>query len=166
MSFKKAKAAARRQPTLFADFDDSDEPLDLARMFAEAVRRSDEPGGNGDPLMHFTEQLDAGSLDGHSETANLTSVFACAGAAFHQLIKLPAAEVAAVDHNLALVPRPTADWIPLRPNASLRSRIVLLESRMSVAHSACPEAIRREWLDAGCIVTGYRDGRVRISLPH
>ena len=122
-----------------------------------------EPGD--DPLLHFTEQLVAAELDGHSETANLNSLFACAGAAFHQLATDSAAAALQSGQSLAMVPRPSGDWIPRRPNASLRSQIVLFESQKSRSERACPELIRRAWLDSGCIVTGYPGGRARVSLP-
>lgn len=121
-----------------------------------------------DPLFHFTEQLDAGGLDGHSETANLTSIFACAGAVSHQLnaqVNVPAGDALPIDQKLAQVPRPTDEWHPRQPNESFRSRIVLFESQTPVTKPVCPEAIRRTWLDSGCIVTGYPDGRARVSLP-
>ncbi|MBC7819853.1 MAG: aminotransferase class V-fold PLP-dependent enzyme, partial [Planctomycetaceae bacterium] len=121
-----------------------------------------------DPLLHFTEQLDAGGLDGHSETANLTSLFACAGAVFHQIAaraNIPAATELSIDRRVALVPRPSAEWHPRQPHPSFRSRIVLFETQLPGKRPACPEAIRRTWLDSGCIVTGYPDGRARVSLP-
>ena len=135
------------------------------RMIEHLVRRSGQSGGIVDPLLHFTEQLDAGTLDGHSETANLTSLFACGGAAFDRTVELSAAGATPLDRILAHIPRPAGDWFPVRPNPLLRSRIVLFESQPPVDRSACPEAVRREWLEAGCIVTGYPNGRARISLP-
>jgi len=135
------------------------------RMIEHRVRRSGQSGGIVDPLLHFTEQLDTGKLDGHSETANLTSLFACGGAAFDRTVELSAAGATPLDRILAHIPRPAGDWFPVRPNPLLRSRIVLFASQRPEERSACPETVRREWLDAGCIVTGYPDGRARISLP-
>ena len=132
------------------------------------MRRPGQSGCIDDPLLHFTEQIDAGDLDGHSETANLTSIFACAGAVSHQLAAqdgVPAAELLLIDQRLEKVPRPTSDWQPRQPNESFRSRIVLFESQVPGSQLACPDAIRRTWLDSGCIVTGYPDGRARVSLP-
>ena len=121
-----------------------------------------------DPLLHLTEQFDAGSLDGHSETANLTSLFACAGAASDQLAAqggVPTIDLQSVDQQLELVPRPTTEWQPHQPNESFRSRIVLFEPETPGLQPDCPEAIRRTWLDSGSIVTAYPDGRARVSLP-
>ena len=57
-------------------------------MIEHRVRPSRKDSLPDDPLLHFTEQLDAGQLDGHSETANLTSLFACAGAVADNLSPL------------------------------------------------------------------------------
>lgn len=137
-------------------------------MVDHRVRHPGQSGCIDDPLLHFTEQIDAGGLDGHSETANLTSIFACAGAVSHQTnvqANVPGTDILPIDQRLAQVPRPTADWQPRQPNESFRSRIVLFESQDTGRMLACPEAIRRTWLDSGCIVTGYSDGRARVSLP-
>lgn len=138
------------------------------RMIEHRVRHLDQTGCSDDPLLHLTEQIDAGGLDGHSETANLTSIFACAGAVSHQLAAQdggPAAEPVSIDQLLEQVPRPTTEWEPRRPHKSFRSRIVLFESQTPGAKPDRPEVIRRTWLDSGCIVTGYPDGRARVSLP-
>lgn len=135
---------------------------EMIERHMKGLRRM-EPGD--DPLLHFTEQLVAAELDGHSETANLNSLFACAGAAFHHLAAHSAAVPVQSGQSLAIVPRPSGDWVPRRPNASLRSQIVLFESPKSRIERACPEVIRRAWLDSGCIVTGYPGGRARVSLP-
>lgn len=64
MSFKKVKAVAQRQPTLFADFDDSSEPPDLGRMFAEAVDEvaegltSETPTASGKVFLGDSRHLD------------------------------------------------------------------------------------------------------------
>lgn len=134
-------------------------------MIAHRVRRPEQAEYNDDPLLHFTEQLDTGMLDGHSETANLTSLFACAGAVAHQLATPSTVESVSMAKHLAMVPRPTAGWSPRQPAEPFRSRIVLFESSTGERHPASPEAIRQTWLDSGCIVTGYPDGRARVSLP-
>ncbi len=64
MSFKKAKAVRQPQPTLFADFDDSDEPIDLGRMFTEAVDEvaegltSETPTARGEVFLGDSRHLD------------------------------------------------------------------------------------------------------------
>jgi hypothetical protein len=134
----------------------------------QRVRRRSQTASEGDPLLKFTEQLTKGALDGHSETTNLTSLFTCAGAASYQNIlkaSPPVTENLLVDERLAQVPRPTSDWLPRQPNESFRSRIVIFELPSSSARPVCPEETRRAWLASACIVTGYPDGRARVSLP-
>lgn len=137
-------------------------------MIEQRVRHLNQKGHVGDPLLHFTEQLDVGDLDGHSETANLTSLFACAGAAAHQLAERAigaTTECSSIAERLAQVPRPTAEWHLRRPHEPFHSRIVLFESPNRGLKPTCPARIRRTWLNSGCIVTGYPDGRARVSLP-
>ena len=137
-------------------------------MIEHRVRHPSQSGCIDDPLLHFTEQIDSGGLDGHSETANLTSIFSCAGAVSHQIDaqnNVSTAEPLSFDQRLEQLPRPTTEWKPRQPNRSFRSRIVLFESQIPGSQLACPDAIRRTWLDSGCIVTGYPDGRARVSLP-
>jgi hypothetical protein len=118
-----------------------------------------------DPLLHFTEQLDAGELDGHSETANLTSLFACAGAVAHQAANSLLVRPTSISDQLSTVPRPTADWMPRQPVEAFRSRIVLFETATKTSGGNTAEEIRQAWLDSGCVVTGYADGRARVSFP-
>ena len=64
MSFKKTKAVRQSQPTLFADFDDSQKPLDFGRMFAEAVDEvaegltSEAPTARGEVFLGDSRHLD------------------------------------------------------------------------------------------------------------
>ena len=138
-------------------------------MIERRVRDLNQTACSDDPLLQFTEQLDTGGLDGHSETANLSSIFACAGAVFHQLATQDSVVDTAhhsMNEMLALVPRPSAEWHPCQPHESLRSRIVLFELQTPAVKPTCPHSVRKIWLDSGCIVTGYPDGRARLSLPH
>lgn len=122
-----------------------------------------------DPLLQFTEQLETGQLDGYSETANLASLFGCAGAA------KDAAEIAGltkmqafspdIDELRRLIPPVRGEWEPLLPSQSMRSRIVLFESQDADMQRWPADALRRAWLGAGCIVSAYCGGRVRVSVP-
>lgn len=133
-------------------------------MIEHHLKNTVQMGQIEDPLLHFTEQLDSGNLDGHSETANLTSLFGCAGAVSDRLAERPfnlVNESQSIDQELATVPRPSAEWRTRRPSETFRSRIILFES----PNSDCPEVIRESWLNTGCVVTGYPNGRARVSLP-
>lgn len=49
-------------------------------LISNTLRKISSTGGDLDPLLQFTEQLDCGRLTGHSETVNLTSLFSCGAA--------------------------------------------------------------------------------------
>ena len=119
-----------------------------------------------DPLLHFTEQLDTGDLNGDSETANLASLFACAGAAADR--SKSAGRAIAFLPELGAPPFPLSPpehWRPIQPVAAMRSRILLLKSDDSSTQSASVQTIRNTWLELGGIVTAYEGGLVRLSVP-
>lgn len=121
-----------------------------------------------DPLLQFTEQLAAGNLNGHSETANLTSLFACAGAAADRLM-VPSfpenGEPLSMDELLPTLRAPSPDWRALLPAKELRTQVLLLESQNPATRQQSSDAIRRTWLEAGSVITAYREALVRVSLP-
>ncbi len=137
-----------------------------ARFVRHRLAQLHRTGCLDDPLLRFTQQLDGGKLDDHSETANLTSLFACAGAVADVARRgtLGAEmEVPSIDDVERLVPAPRGDWRFLSPVESMRSRIALFESRSFSASPA--DALRRQWLTAGRVVSAYPRGRVRVSYP-
>ena len=122
-----------------------------------------------DPLLQFTEQIESGRLDGHSETANLTSLFACAGAAADLLSTRQTRdenELPRINDLIQTMRMPSADWQPVLPADSLRTRIVLFESHVPSTQHQCVDAIRQTWLDAGYVITAYPGARVRASMPN
>lgn len=137
-------------------------------MIRRGLLRFQKRGGSDDPLLKFTENLEGGALDGYSETANLAPLFASAGAAMDQL-STAASELRCeyeLDRaSIDVLPRPTQDWQPLRRDASLSSRIVLFETRLSRRQVDEPDTVRRLWLDAGLVVSAYPNGLVRLSVP-
>ena len=118
-----------------------------------------------DPLLHFTEQLVSARLDGHSETANLPPLIACAGATHDLLAESVGCDGICPENQLGHVPVPSDEWQPVSPSSELRSRIVLFESPLYANRHDPADAIRSNWLHAGCVVTGYDGGRARISFP-
>jgi hypothetical protein len=121
-------------------------------------------GRQSDPLLHFTEQLATGALDRHSETANLTNLFACAGAVRDQQSR-PAQAFAGASLSGPSLPESLREWRPLAPCPAMQSHIVLLETTSSPTRWASADVVRRHWLTEGLIVTGYDEGRVRVSRP-
>lgn len=136
-----------------------------------------ENSGDGydlDPLLVFTEQLDGGQLNGHSETVNLAPLFSASAAAVEQLrhryqFSLNADDsstfcTAAGGSTLHLPPE-LSHWIPIQPHETLRSRITLFASQQPTRCPNPAEEARREWLNHGCVVTANDNGWVRVSPP-
>jgi hypothetical protein len=76
-----------------------------------------ESCGNGcdlDPLLIFTEQLDGGQLNGHSETVNLAPLFSASAAAVEQLRRRNQFSANADDSFLLTIPLVSRCWICLR----------------------------------------------------
>ena len=123
-----------------------------------------------DPLLQFTEQLDGGSLDGHSETVGLLPLFACAGGAAEQTRfagNSSQAELDDVLSSLNCIPPSLADWQPVILHRDLCSKVLLFTNHLP--RHQCErresETVRKTWLAAGCIVTACMNGRVRVSAP-
>ena len=133
------------------------------------VRVMIERGQIDDPLRRFTQQVEHGALDGHSETVNLTPLFSCHGA----VAGLRACEAerdsglrirvanAGVLANLAA----RTNWRPLRPDPAFRSEIVLLRPRQGRTRRVAPDALRGAFQDQGITLTAYEDGIIRLSMP-
>lgn len=120
-----------------------------------------------DPLLPFAEQIADGRLEGYSETANLTSLVACAGAAWHHLhdARVGCDSVADIDDALRKTPRPDRAWEPVFVSPEMRSRIAVMQRAKTALRPPSAADVRRDWLNAGCIVSGYDDGRARLAFP-
>ena len=121
-----------------------------------------------DPLLQFTEQLDGGSLNGHSETVNLMPLFSGAGAGAEQLnaqrrftLTNPTDSHTAVE----CVPSSLNDWKAILPHHDLRSRVAIFARKRPWEDNNAAESARLAWLSANCSVTGYPNGWVRVSMP-
>ncbi len=136
-------------------------------MIEYRVRHPGQTGYSDDPLLHFTEQIDAGGLDGHSETANLTPMFACSAAASIRPKTLDnwIGSNLLVDESISRLICPKGQWKPLRPAAEFRSRIALLERIDTAFPWTEPDDVRRAWLAVGTIVSGVSSNMVRLSFP-
>ena len=137
-------------------------------MIQRQLQRLREHGRLDDPLLKFTESLDGGRLDSYSETANLTPLFACAGAAADGMASFAresSPDIVSDHEAIASVPQPPGSWQPLPRSPSLCSRVVLLEPCTPTLRNIHPDTTRRMWLDAGSIVSAYPGGIVRLSIP-
>ena len=133
--------------------------------------------GNGcdlDPLLIFTEQLDGGQINGHSETVNLAPLFSASAAAAEQLEHRSQCSANAYGSSLfddparfrtLDLPPELSHWIPIHPHETMRSRITLFANQEAVRTANSAEEARREWLDHGFVVTAYDNGWVRVSPP-
>ncbi|HEX8203678.1 MAG TPA: aminotransferase class V-fold PLP-dependent enzyme [Isosphaeraceae bacterium] len=122
-----------------------------------------------DPLLRFTDGLDRGSSDPLGETVGLASLFSSRGAVADVLgAGRPPADVFAVRRDgvrrLAEMARGEG-WLPLLPEAALRSGILLLQAKAPETHSASPIALRSAFAGRGIALTAYASGLVRLSMP-
>ena len=127
-----------------------------------------------DPLLIFTEQLDGGQINGHSETVNLAPLFSASAAAAEQLEHRSQCSANAYGSSLfddparfrtLDLPPELSHWIPIHPHETMRSRITLFANQEAIRTSNSAEEARREWLNHGCVVTAYDNGWVRVSPP-
>lgn len=137
-------------------------------LIRNTLRKISETGGDIDPLLQFTEQLDGSVLNGHSETVNLAPLFCCGAAAVThkengQLFEASLHDAACTD--ILSIPVELSRWHPVQPHQTLRSRIVLFANTQPFSGPDPVEHARREWLNHGCVVTAYSNGWVRVSPP-
>ena len=121
-----------------------------------------------DPLLQFTEQLDGGSLNGHSETVNLMPLFSGAGAAAEQMTTQRRFELTAPNDShsaMECIPSSLNDWQAVLPHRDLRSRVAIFARKLPWDDTNAAESARLAWLSANCSVTGYPNGWVRVSMP-
>ncbi|MBL8820572.1 MAG: aminotransferase class V-fold PLP-dependent enzyme [Planctomyces sp.] len=144
------------------------------RIIRETLQENCGDGCDLDPLLIFTEQLDGGHLNGHSETVNLAPLFSARAAAVEQLRRRNQFSANADDSlqsdnpvgfTMLDLPAELRHWIPIQPHETMRSRITLFANQVPVRTSDSAEEPRREWLNHGCVVTGYDNGWVRVSPP-
>ncbi len=137
-------------------------------VIVETFRSLMRNGELRDSLLSFTEQLDSGTLDGISETTNLTPLFAARGAArvfprnasrwglFRQQL-----QNARMVRSLAS----QAGWLTPEPHEGFLTGIVIIQSADSEVRALPPDALRRHLHDEGIIATTYANGLVRLSMP-
>lgn len=144
------------------------------RIIRGTLQENSGDGSDLDPLLIFTEQLDGGQLNGHSETVNLAPLFSSSAAAVEQLRRRNLFSANADDSflfdnpvgfTMLDLPAELSHWIPIRPHETMRSRITLFANQDAVRTSNSAEEVRREWLNHGCVVTSCDNGWVRVSPP-
>ena len=142
-------------------------PLGVAFYNRRRYRRQHQARRNrNDPLGHFVEQLDRGNLVGQSQTVNLSNLFTAAGAVRSRQVAVHglADEAPDVDARCARLRRLSDDWSRISVAPEFQTRIALLERTKSGETGRSADQVREEWLNAGCIVTGYDGGLARLSF--
>jgi len=137
-------------------------------VLADARREVTEQGQLDDPLLRFTWQLENDCCDRFSETVNLAPLFT-ASAAIARLWHARRGRTEQFTRQLDNTDRVAAltdatAWQPLRPDASLRSGILLLQAKSEEARTAPPDVLRERFRRKGIAVSIYEGGIVRQSL--
>ena len=144
------------------------------QIIRETLEESCGDGSDLDPLLIFTEQLDGGQLNGHSETVNLAPLFSASAAAVGQLGRRNQFSTNVIDSfmsdspvgfRILDLPAELRHWIPIQPHETMRSRITLFANQEAFRSPNWAEEARREWLNHDCVVTAYDNGWVRVSPP-
>lgn len=137
-------------------------------IVAAVSREMTERGQLDDPLLSFTWELENGRCEAFSETVNLAPLFTAA-AAVSRLWHSPHGRIEEFDRQVANADgvaevADSTGWQPVRPAASLRSGILLLQAKRSETRSAPPDALRFAFRRWGLAVSAYVGGLVRASF--
>ncbi|MBX9625664.1 MAG: hypothetical protein K2X82_17820 [Gemmataceae bacterium] len=124
-------------------------------------------GELGDPLLRFSGQLEAGRLDGGTETVSLAGLFASQAAADDAAGAWTTGGSAgrADNHRAVAELAPALGWQPVLLDPGFRSGILLLRPDRPHLAAAGGEELRSRFLDVGLALTAYDGGTVRLSLP-
>jgi selenocysteine lyase/cysteine desulfurase len=121
-----------------------------------------------DPLLRFTQQLESDNLEAFSETVNVAPMFTATAAAAHALYSdaCRADELAAQLVNADRFAERTSDcgWRLLRPEAALRTGILLLEAKSPDTRNASVDHLRNAFRRTGVALTAYAGGIIRTSF--
>jgi selenocysteine lyase/cysteine desulfurase len=143
--------------------------LRSAEYIETVLSRLLKTGELSDPLLRLSRQLEAGALDGTTETVNLLPLFTCQGAATDALAAPDGAPEALAGRlrtaDLAASAAEAAGWRPLVAGPALRTGILLLQAEREDARSRHPDATRIGFYERGVTLTTYERGLVRLSLP-
>lgn len=139
------------------------------RTLVEAtVADLQEAGELDDPLLRFSGRLEAGRLDGGSETVSLTSLFSCQAAADDAAAGGASGDAAggrAANHRAVAELAPAVGWQPVLPHPDFRSGILLLRPERGRPAGATGDELRSRFLNRGLALTAYDGGVLRLSLP-
>ncbi len=137
-------------------------------IVAEVSMEMTECGQLDDPLLRFTCELENSRCQPFSETVNLAPLFTTA-AAVSRIWHSPHGRIDEFDRQIANADRvaevaDSTGWQPVRPTASLRSGILLLQAKGRETRSATPDTLRFAFRRWGLAVSAYVGGLVRTSF--
>lgn len=124
-----------------------------------------ETGVMDDPLLSFSEQLEANSLDGISETVNLTPLFSAKGAIDDaNRISLGERTFPIQRESYAIVAdlAQQAGWSPRQMSQDFQTGILMLRRKSSIGKSLVS---RTDFARHQLALTTYDSGEIRVSIP-
>ena len=122
-----------------------------------------------DPLLAFTEAIQHGRESPFGETVNLAPLFSTRGAVDdllpgeHGIGACFTRRLANAKVLVELAER--SGWSALRPQATFRTGVVVLQSPNALSRMMAPDELRRLFMRCGIAVTAYPHGQVRLSMP-
>jgi hypothetical protein len=136
----------------------------IAEISAEMTKQ----GQLDDPLLRFTWELENECCEAFSETVNLAPLFTAA-AAVGRIWRSPRGRKDEFDRQVANTDRvvevtDATGWKPVRPDAPLRSGILLLQARRPETCSALPDSLRFAFRRYGLALSAYAGGLIRTSF--
>jgi hypothetical protein len=137
-------------------------------VVAETSVEMTERGQLDDPLLRFTWELENQRCEAFSETVNLAPLFTAA-AAVGRIWRSPVSRNDEFDRQLANADRvaevtDASGWQPVRPEAAMRSGILLLQAKRGVTRSAPPDTLRFAFRRCGLALSAYVGGLIRTSF--
>ncbi|WP_425400388.1 aminotransferase class V-fold PLP-dependent enzyme [Aeoliella sp.] len=152
-------------------------PLGLAfygkrrsRDLVETVLQDNLDCGNlDDPLLRFMNSGNTSESGCPEETVNLAGLFSCQGAVSDatMLVADKARQFASRLANARAIAEmaESLGWSSEMPRQPLQCGILLLQSRSERIRSLPAESLRSRFYQHGIALTGYDQGRVRLSMP-
>ena len=121
--------------------------------------------GGGDSLLHMLHSIDKGCDTLFPETVNLGGLIAGFGAWTATPSPNSALETRISNADLVASIAEFNGWEPLRPNESMRSGSLILQSTNRQTRQRSTDEIRNSFADSGIVLSAYANGLVRMAMP-
>ncbi len=137
-------------------------------IVSEISTEMGERGELDDPLLRFTWELENQRCGAFSETVNLAPLFTVA-AAVGRIWRSSLGRREQFDRQLGNADRvaelsDATGWRPVRPDAAMRSGILLLQALKPETCSAPPDSLRFNFRRYGLALSAYVGGLIRTSF--